>query len=175
MQKPIRPDKIHYYIGIAKAVAQRCTCYRARIGAIIVRDDQIVATGYIGAPRGTKDCLEREECIREKLQIPHGQRYEMCRSVHAEQNAIINSARAGVSLLSGDIYIYGENPQTGELLDAIPCYFCKRMVINAGLKRVFSQMKTGDVKEFLIEEWVKDWQENDIIDDKYKYGATNNN
>lgn len=170
MKKPSRPNKIDYYIGIAKAVAQRCTCFRARTGAIIVRNDQIVATGYIGAPRGTKDCLERGNCLREELNIPHGQRYELCRSVHAEQNAIINAARAGVSLLDGDLYLYGERPESGELMDIVPCYFCKRMIINAGLTRVFCQMSDGKVLEFKVNDWVKDWQDNDIIDDKYKYG-----
>lgn len=170
MQKPQRPDKQQYYIGIAKAVSQRCTCYRARSGAIIVRGDQIVATGYIGAPRGTKDCLERGNCLREEMNIPHGQRYEMCRSVHAEQNAIINAARAGVSLYGGDMYIYGQRPQTNEAMDLIPCYFCKRMIINAGLERVFSHMSDGTIKEFKISDWVKEWTDGDIIDDKYKYG-----
>lgn len=170
MKKPQRPNKINYYLGIAKAVAQRSTCYRARTGCIIVRDDQIISTGYVGAPRRTKDCLERGNCLREELKIPHGQRYEMCRSVHAEQNAIINAARAGVSLLNGDIYVYGERPETGELMDLIPCYFCKRMIINAGLNKVFAQMHDGSIKEFNVADWVKEWQENDIIADKYKYG-----
>ena len=174
MNKPQRPDKIRYYLDIAKTVAQRCTCFRARSGAIIVRDDQIISTGYIGAPRGTKDCLERGSCLREKLNIPHGQRYELCRSVHAEQNAIINAARAGVSLLNGDLYLYGERPQTGELMDIVPCYFCKRMIINAGINQVFAQMHDGSTKRFLVGEWVKDWQENDIVDDKYKYGDDTN-
>ncbi len=170
VDKPTRLDKVSYYIGIAKAVAQRCACFRNRIGAIIVRGDQIVAGGYIGAPRGTRDCLERGNCLREELKIPHGQRYEMCRSVHAEQNAIINSARAGVSLFGGDIYIYGERAETGELIDAIPCYFCKRMIINAGLNKIYSQMRDGAIKEFSVADWTEEWQERDIIDDQYKYG-----
>jgi dCMP deaminase len=170
MKKPDRPDKIKYYVGIAKAVAQRSTCFRARAGAIIVRDDQIIATGYVGAPRGTKDCLERGNCLREELNIPHGERYELCRSVHSEQNAIINAARAGVNLLNGNMYIYGERPETGELMDFVPCYFCKRMIINTGLNKIYSQMHDGSIKEFIVTEWVKDWQDNDIIDDKYKYG-----
>ncbi|HUV81099.1 MAG TPA: hypothetical protein VMW21_01065, partial [Patescibacteria group bacterium] len=106
-----RPTKDEYYLSIAKKVGERSTCFRNRGGAIIVREDQIVATGYIGAPRKTKDCFERGECLRDKLKIPHGTRYEMCRSVHAEQNAIINAARAGVSLFGGDIYIYCQNPK----------------------------------------------------------------
>ncbi|MEA3344441.1 MAG: hypothetical protein U9Q16_02055, partial [Patescibacteria group bacterium] len=101
----MRPSKEEYYLNIAKQIAQRSTCFRLRAGAIILKNDQIISTGYIGAPRGTKDCLERGECLRNKLNIPHGQRYEVCRSVHAEQNAIINAARAGVSLLNGDMYL----------------------------------------------------------------------
>ena len=100
--KSTRTSKDHYYLGIAKEVASRSTCWRRAIGAIIVRDDQIISTGYVGAPRKTKDSLEHGFCLRDKLGIPHGQRYELCRSVHAEQNAIINAARAGVSLLGGD-------------------------------------------------------------------------
>jgi len=112
MEKPQRPSKVDYYIGIAKEVANRGTCYRLRGGAIIVKNDQIISTGYIGAPRKTKDCLERGNCLREEMKIPHGERYEMCRSVHAEQNAIINAARAGVRLLGGNMYLYGERPNT---------------------------------------------------------------
>lgn len=174
MQKPTRPNKVNYYMDIAKTVAQRSTCYRAKIGALILNQDQIIATGYVGAPRGTRDCLERGNCLREELHIPHGQRYEMCRSVHAEQNAIINAARAGVTLIGGDMYIYGERPENGELMSAIPCYFCKRMIINAGLSRVFSQMSDGSIKEFSVAEWIDDWQKNDIVDDKYKYGSDDN-
>ena len=120
-----RPTKDQYYLNIAKEIGDRSTCFRHKMGAVILKDDQIVATGYIGAPRKTKDCLERGECLRDKLKIPHGTRYEICRSVHAEQNAIINAARAGVSLLGGDIYLHSINPKTGERNDAFPCFFCK--------------------------------------------------
>ena len=121
-----RVSKDLYYLGIAGEVARRSTCFRRSIGAIIVRDDQIVSTGYVGAPRKTRDSLDHGFCLRDRLGIPHGQRYELCRSVHAEQNAIINAARAGVSLLGGDMYIYGVAPDSGEPIDAFPCFICKK-------------------------------------------------
>ncbi len=170
MTPPGRTGKDPYYLGIAKEVANRSTCFRRSIGAIIVRDDQIISTGYAGAPRKTKDSLEHGSCLRDRLGIPHGQRYELCRSVHAEQNAIINAARAGVSLLGGDMFIYGSVPDTGKTVDAFPCFICKKMLINAGLNRVVCSTADGGIKIFLIEEWIKDWQEHDIVDDQHQYG-----
>ena len=114
-----RPSKDEYYLNIAKEIGDRSTCFRHKMGVVVLKDDQIIATGYIGAPRKTKDCLERGECLRDKLKIPHGTRYEICRSVHAEQNAIINAARAGVSLLGGDMYMHSINPKTGLKNDAL--------------------------------------------------------
>ena len=143
-----RLSKEQYYLNIAKEIGDRGTCFRHKMGAIIIRDDQIVSAGYIGAPRKTKDCLERGECLRDKLKIPHGTRYEVCRSVHAEQNAIINAARAGVNILGGDMYMHSINPKTGLKNDALPCFFCKRMIINAGLKRIVTMTKEGEVKIF---------------------------
>lgn len=169
-----RPSKDEYYLQVAKEIGDRSTCFRHKMGVIIIKDDQIIATGYIGAPRKTKDCLERGECLRDKLKIPHGTRYEICRSVHAEQNAIINAARAGVSLLGADMYMHSINPKTGLKNDALPCFFCKRMIINAGIKRVVSAAKEGGVKIFSVEEWAKDWRERDIVDDKQQYGADQN-
>jgi dCMP deaminase len=169
-----RPSKDKYYLDLAKTIGQRSNCYRSKLGAIIIRDDQIVATGYIGAPRQTKDCLERNNCLRDKMEIPHGQRYEICRSVHAEQNAIINAARAGVSILGGDIYISGEGKDK-EPINAFPCYICKKMIINAGLKRAICSTQENEIKIFLIKDWTKEWQENDIVDDKYQYGQERNN
>jgi len=165
-----RASKHEYYLGIAKEVAHRSTCFRRSIGAIIIRDDQIISTGYVGAPRKTKDSFEHGSCLRDKLKIPHGQRYELCRSVHAEQNAIINAARAGVSLLGGDMYIYGSVYQTGEPIDALPCFICKKMIINAGIVRVITSTAQGKMKIFYISRWIKDWQKRDITDDKQQYG-----
>lgn len=166
-----RPSKDEYCLGIAKEVAKRGVCYRRRSGALIVRDDQIIATGYTGCPRKTRDCFERGECLRDKLGIPSGQRYELCRSVHAEANAIINAARAGVSLLDGDMYIFGEATQTGEPLDSFPCFICKKMIINAGLQKVVCSTKEGRLVVFRVEDWVREWQKGDITDDKFQYGV----
>ncbi|MBN1272665.1 MAG: dCMP deaminase family protein [Candidatus Aminicenantes bacterium] len=165
-----RISKDDYYLGIAREVSLRSTCFRRMIGAIIIRDDQIISTGYVGAPRKTKDSFEHNYCLRDKLNIPHGQRYELCRSVHAEQNAIINAARAGVSLLGGDMYIFGCVTKTKKPIDAFPCFICKKMIINAGLNRVISSTADGKKKVFKITEWTKDWQEHDIIDDENQYG-----
>ncbi|MEN6312194.1 MAG: hypothetical protein ABFD80_11735, partial [Acidobacteriota bacterium] len=101
---------------------------------------------------------------------PHGQRYELCRSVHAEQNAIINAARAGVSLLGGDMYIYGSAPADAKPIDAFPCFICKKMIINAGLNRVVCSTEDGRSRVFTIVDWIRDWQERDIVDDEHQYG-----
>lgn len=168
--KPKRVSKVDYYLGIAREVSRRSTCWRRAIGAIIVRDDQIISTGYVGAPRKTKDSFEHGFCLRDKLGIPHGERYELCRSVHAEQNAIINAARAGVSLLGGDMYIYGSIFGSGEPINAFPCFICKKMIINAGLKRVVCSRADGKKKIFSVRRWVEDWQKGDILDDRHQYG-----
>ena len=171
-----RPSKDEYYLGLAKTVCGRGTCTKVEIGAVIIRDDQVVSTGYVGSPRGTKSSIEHGFCLRKKLGIPSGHRYEMCRSVHAEQNAIINAARAGVSLLGGDMYIYGRAKDdngivTENVLDAFPCFICKKMILNCGLKRVICSLKSGGYKVFKVEDWAEDWSENDIIDDRFQYGV----
>ncbi|MBD3207908.1 MAG: hypothetical protein GF370_00430 [Candidatus Nealsonbacteria bacterium] len=168
-----RPPKDRYYLNIAKQIAQRSTCFRVRFGAIVVKEDAIVATGYVGAPRKTLDCFERGECLRDRMHIPHGHRYEICRSVHAEQNALINAARSGASVLGADMFIYGEKPD-GELIDAFPCFICKKMVINAGLERVVCSTHEGGYQVFKVKDWIQDWQKKDIIDDKHQYGIDQN-
>ncbi len=167
-----RISKNEYYMNIAREVASRSTCFRARHGAIIVKEDQIICTGYVGAPRKTKDCLERKNCLRDELNIPSGQRYEMCRSVHAEQNAIINAARSGVSLLGGTIFLYSEKLDSNgnsTIIEALPCFICKKMIINAGLEKLVSNTPDG-LKIYEISEWVEDWKENDLLDDVLVYG-----
>jgi len=165
-----RPQKDRYYLSIARVVAARSTCLKVLMGAIIVKEDQIIATGYVGAPRKTRSSLDHGFCLRQKLNIPSGTQYELCRSVHAEQNAIINAARAGVSLFGGDIYIYGSSPGESKPINAFPCFICKKMIINCGLKRVICSTADGGMKIFEVDEWIKDWQDNDIIDDKHQYG-----
>lgn len=159
-------------MNITREVSQRATCFRAKHGAIIVKDDQIISTGYNGAPRKTKDCLERGNCLRMKLGIPSGQRYEMCRSVHAEQNAIINSARAGVGVLGGVMYLYSEritDDQAFSPINAYPCFICKKMIINAGIDEMVLSQSDGSIKIIKIKDWVNDWSKNDLIDDKEVY------
>lgn len=170
----MRPSKDQYYLNIAKEVAQRGTCFRLKAGTIIVRDDQIISAGYVGAPRKTKDCFERGYCLRDELKIPHGSKYEICRSVHHEMNAIINAARSGVSLLGGIMYLYGENGKTGERIDTLPCYICKKMIINAGINRVVCSKQDGTLQIFYVDDWVDEWKQGDILDDKHQYGKDQN-
>ena len=169
-----RPAKENYYLNIARVVSQRSTCLKVLIGAIIVKEDQIIAAGYVGAPRHTRSSLDHGFCLRRKLRIPSGTQYELCRSVHAEQNAIINAARAGVSLLGGDMYIFGEDRESGNSIFAFPCFICKKMIVNAGLSRaVVSQPgKPGEVRPqiFQVGDWVREWQEQDILEDSVRYG-----
>ena len=165
-----RVSKDEYYLGIAREVGRRSTCWRRVIGAIIVRDDQIISTGYVGAPRKTKDSHEHGFCLRDRLKIPHGERYELCRSVHAEQNAIINAARAGVSLLGGDMYIFGSAFESDERINAFPCFICKKMIVNSGLNRVVCSISDGGKKVFRVSRWIKEWKEKDILDDRHQYG-----
>ncbi|OGD19528.1 MAG: hypothetical protein A2Y69_05810 [Candidatus Aminicenantes bacterium RBG_13_59_9] len=165
-----RISKDEYYLGIAKEVARRSTCFRRSIGAIIVRDDQIISTGYVGAPRKTKSSHEHGFCLRDRLGVPHGERYELCRSVHAEQNAIINAARAGVSLLGGNMYIFGTVYSEDKPINAFPCFICKKMIINAGLDRIVCSTAGGGKKAFRVSRWSQDWTKGDILDDKHQYG-----
>ncbi|MGE5340899.1 MAG: deoxycytidylate deaminase [Candidatus Omnitrophota bacterium] len=167
-----RPEKNQYYLDIAGVVSTRSTCLKVLIGAIIVKEDQIIAAGYVGAPRNTRSSLEHDFCLRKKLNIPSGTQYELCRSVHAEQNAIINAARAGVSVLAGDMFIYGQSRETNAPIDAFPCFICKKMIINCGLNRVITSVKDQAQKYmvFSVEDWMNEWQTNDIIEDKYRYG-----
>lgn len=161
-------------MNIAKEVASQATCFRAHHGAIIVKDDQIIATGYNGAPRKTKDCFERNNCVRNELGILSGQRYEICRSVHSEQNAIINAARAGVSLLDGTLFLYTVkiDDSGNEIpIDAYPCFICKKMIINSGMRYLITHQSNGKLKKYDVRKWVEDWKKKDLIDDKEQYGV----
>lgn len=147
-----RPSKDEYYFNIAKEVASRGTCRRRRFGAVIVKNDQIIATGYVGAPRGARNCIDMKACMRDTLKIPPGERYELCRSVHAELNAIINAARAGVSVLGGKMYLHGENIDASPIENLKPCQMCRRAIINAGIEKFLVKNKDG-IQEQLPKEW----------------------
>lgn len=150
-----RTDKVNYYLDIADAVLHRSTCLRRQYGAIIVRNDEIISTGYNGAPRGRKNCIDLGFCRREALNVPSGERYELCRSVHAEQNAIISASRR--DMIGGSLYLVGREVRTGALTDAVPCSMCKRTIINSGIKEVIARNADGS---FLITD-VNEWIEND--------------
>ena len=130
-----RVSKINYYLDIAEATLERGTCLRRNFGAIIVKNDEIISTGYVGSPRGRKNCCDLKYCTREKLKIPRGERYELCRSVHAEQNAIISASRD--KMIDSTLYLVGKNYEDKEYVsNARPCALCKRMIINAGIEQV---------------------------------------
>ena len=131
-----RPNKKEYYMNIAKTVSDRSTCLRAKVGAIIVKDDVIVSTGYVGSARGEPNCCDVGECERMKLNIPPGERYELCKSVHAEANAIINAARSGNSIAGADMYVYFERIDGGKVKHTGPCMMCARMIKNAGITQI---------------------------------------
>jgi dCMP deaminase len=151
-----RVSKHNYYLDIAQTVAERSTCLRKKYGAIIVKNDSIISTGYNGAPRGRKNCSDVGSCMRDKLNIPRGERYELCRSVHAEANAIIAASRD--QMLGSTLYMVSVNAKTGELEPGTSsCMMCKRQVINAGITRVIVR---EDKENFTIYN-VSDWIEND--------------
>lgn len=155
--KQERVDKINYYLDIAGTVAQRSTCRRRIYGAVIVQHDEIVSTGYVGAPRGRTNCLDLDHCIREKLQVPRGERYELCRSVHAEANAIISAKRS--EMLGADMFLVGYEADSKELIQhSNSCSMCKRMIINAGISRVIIRDTPA---EYRIVEVYRDWVEQD--------------
>lgn len=151
-----RRDKVNYYLDIAEAVCARSTCMRRKFGAIVVKHDEIISTGYNGAPRGRANCSDLDFCYREKMQVPRGQRYELCRSVHAEANAIISASRA--DLMGSALYLACHDAKTDQLDGAVePCSMCKRLILNAGIERVYVR---DDAEHFTVIE-TKAWTEND--------------
>ena len=149
-----RIDKENYYLDIAETVSERSTCLRRCYGAIIVQNDEIISTGYNGAPRGRKNCTELNYCTREAMKIPSGQRYELCRSVHAEANCIISASRR--EMLGATLYMACRDPQTGELIPhSTSCSMCRREIINAGIKRVVIRDTKTDYRVVDVQkEWI---------------------
>ena len=151
-----RISKENYYLDIAETVLERATCLRRVYGAIIVKNDEIISTGYNGAPRGRRNCSDLGYCARENLKIPSGERYELCRSVHAEANAIISASRR--DMLGATLYLVGRDAASNQLLgDAMSCSMCKRQIINAGIDKIV--IRTSDTEYRTIP--VSDWIEND--------------
>ena len=151
-----RISKVNYYLNIAQTVAERSTCLRRNFGAIIVKDDVIVSTGYNGAPRGRVNCSERGEsgeCLREQLKIPRGERYELCRAVHAEANAIIAASRE--EMKGAVLYMTCVNPADGGVYaGTCSCAMCKRLIINAGIEKVVVRENAEEYREYLVSDWV---------------------
>lgn len=141
----MRIDKTNYYLDIAETVAKRGTCLRRNYGAIIVKNDEIISTGYTGAVRGQKNCCDIGVCKRTQLNIPSGERYELCRSVHAEQNAIISASRK--DMIGSTLYLVGKTVTNGLYVGGTrPCLMCDRFIINAGIDKVIVRV-TSDVWE----------------------------
>ena len=152
-----RISKDEYYIKIAENIFDRSTCLRGHFGAVIVNKDEIVATGYNGAPRKVKSSLEHGYCWRKEHNVPHGKNYELCRSVHAEQNAMIQAARR--DMLGSTLYLVGENPDKS-FVSAFPCVICLRMIINAGIEKLVYRKSDGSLAEAYPQE---DWKDDDFI------------
>ena len=154
-----RISKENYYLDIAETVLERATCLRRVYGAIIVKNDEIISTGYNGAPRGRKNCVDMGFCTREAMQVPRGQRYELCRSVHAEANAIISASRR--DMVGSTLYLVGRDGRTGALLDdATSCAMCRRQVINAGISKVVIRKTDTEFEVVDVQDWVQ--QEDDV-------------
>ena len=148
-----RRDKTNYYLDIADTVSARSTCLRRHFGAVIVNHDQIISTGYAGAPRGRQNCCDLGYCVRNELNIPRGERYEICRSVHAEMNAIISASRE--EMLGGTLYLSGREVDTGDYVEnASCCSMCKRVIINSGIERVVIRDTEKDYRIVEVMEWI---------------------
>lgn len=160
-QNKERCDKVNYYLDIAEAVSKRGTCIRNNYGSVIVKNDEIISTGYTGAPRGRKNCCDLGECRRKKHNPQTGAGYEKCRSVHAEQNAIISAARR--DMIGATLYLVGINAREGGYKENTePCYLCKRMIINAGIETVIVRVNNTEYKEYDVSSWL---EEDDTLED----------
>ena len=149
-----RVSKENYYLDIAQTVAERATCLRRKFGAIIVKNDVIVSTGYNGAPRGRKNCSDLGFCYREQMQIPRGERYELCRSVHAEQNAIIAAPRE--QMLGATLYMACTLPDGTLQSGTNSCMMCKRTILNAGIATVVVRDTPTEYRVINVTDWIED-------------------
>lgn len=160
-----RVSKTNYYLDIAQTVSERSTCLRKRYGAIIVKNDSIISTGYNGAPRGRVNCSDLGSCFRDSLNIPRGERYELCRSVHAEANAIISAARE--NMLGADLYMVCTDPKSGDIISGTcSCMMCKRLVINAGISRLIVRETDRDFTVYNVPDWIDN---DDSLSGKFGY------
>lgn len=148
-----RRDKINYYLDLADVVSRRSTCLRRRYGAVIVKNDEVISTGYVGAPRGRKNCSDLGFCLRQKMNIPRGERYELCRSVHAEANAIISAERE--RMIGSALYLAGREVSTDEYIKhSCSCSMCKRQIINAGIETVYIRDDEDHYRTIAVQDWI---------------------
>ncbi|MGL5152560.1 MAG: deoxycytidylate deaminase [Clostridium sp.] len=148
-----RRDKVNYYLDIAETVLGRGTCLRRNYGSIIVKNDEIISTGYTGAPRGRKNCIDLNTCMREQLNVPRGTRYEICRSVHSEANAIISASRR--DMLGATLYLVGKDAKSGAYVEnANSCSMCKRMIINSGINEVIIRDNKEEFRVINVDDWI---------------------
>lgn len=149
-----RRDKINYYLDLADVVSRRGTCLRRHYGAVIVKNDEVISTGYVGAPRGRKNCSDLGHCIRQEMKIPRGERYELCRSVHAEANAIISAERE--KMIGATLYLSGREVDTGEYVkNSNSCSMCKKMIINAGIETVIVRDDENNYRKIAVNDWIE--------------------
>ena len=149
----MRRDKINYYLDLAEVVSNRGTCLRRRYGAVIVKNDEVISTGYVGAPRGRKNCIDLGTCVRVQMNIPRGERYELCRSVHAEANAIISAPRD--KMIGSAMFLCGLEMGTDEYIkNSSCCSMCKRMVINAGIEKVYIRDSKDEYRVVEVQDWI---------------------
>lgn len=150
-----RRDKYNYYLDIAETVLERGTCLRRNYGSIIVKNDEIISTGYTGAPRGRKNCMDLKFCIREQKNVPRGTHYELCRSVHSEANAIISASRR--DMIGATLYLVGKDAKDMTFVeDANSCAMCKRLIINAGIKTVVIRKNKQEYNVVDVQQWIDD-------------------
>jgi len=160
-----RIDKHNYYLDICETILERGTCLRRNFGAIIVKNDEIISSGYSGAPRGRKNCCDLGYCKREEMKVERGTRYELCRSVHAEQNAIISSRRQ--DMIGASLYLVGKEMSNGELVkNAAPCTLCKRFILNSGISSVIIRDTKADFRIIDVQEWIDN---DDSLQDNVAY------
>ena len=149
--KMSRPNKDNYYLHFAKTASERSTCLKRNYGAVIVKDDRVVSTGYNGAPRGSDNCHEIGKCPR--MDVPSNTDYTSCRSVHAEANAIIQASYN--DMIGSTLYLYGTTATNGQPInDPEPCPMCKRLIINAGIKHVIVRHDQSTLTKYTVSDWV---------------------
>ena len=161
----VRRDKQNYNLDMAQVALERSTCLRRHFGAVIVKNDVIISTGYNGAPRGRANCIDLNYCIRQQRNIPRGTQYELCRAIHAEANAIIAASRE--EMIGSTLYLVGRDAQTGDIMkDADSCPMCKRQIINAGISQVVIRRDQNQYDVIDVNDWV---QHDELLDGRIGY------